>query len=119
MSLRIWSLLLAAFAALAGASGVHHGRNTSAQDAITVSMINNTYAPATLTVSAGTTVTWVNNEDPNGADVTHDIITDDYTTINSGFVDPGQSVSFTFTDPGTYHYVCDLHALMEGTITVQ
>jgi plastocyanin len=119
MSLRIRYLLLAAFLVLAGAFSVHHGSSASAQDAITVSMINNTFAPAALTVSAGTTVTWLNNEDPNGTDVTHDIITDDYTTINSGYVDPGQSASFTFTDPGTYHYVCDLHALMEGTITVQ
>ena len=36
-----------------------------AQSAVQVNMVNNLYMPATITVPAGTTVVWVNGEDPS------------------------------------------------------
>lgn len=97
----------------------HHAGHASADGSMTVQMVSNTYQPGTLTVSAGTTVIWENDEDPNGTDVTHDIISDDNVTLASDYLSPGQTYAVTLTTPGTYHYLCDLHNGMEGTVIVQ
>src|SRR5947209_5949186 len=80
----------------------HAGQLTS-DATVSVSMVNNVYAPATITVSAGTTVVWSNDEDPNGRDVTHDVIADDFTSWSSDYIDPGGTYSRTFDTPGTYN----------------
>jgi len=38
--------------------------------------------------------------------------------FSSGFVEPGQSYTVTFTEPGVYPYVCNLHAGMTGVVVV-
>ena len=86
---------------------------------VTVGMLNNDFMPQTITVPAGTTVTWVNNEDPNTLDNIHDVMADDYTSWSSAYLNPAESYAHTFTTPGTYHYLCDLHSLMEGTVVVR
>ena len=73
------------------------------------------FSPQTLTVKAGTTVTWT-----NGDSATHDVAstngpaTDASTTdlFSSGPLGSGQSFSFTFTKAGTYYYECTIHAAM-------
>lgn len=82
-------------------------------------MVNNEFVPKTITVPAGTTVTWVNDEDPNALDNIHDVMADDYTSWSSAYLNPGEGYSHTFTAPSTYHYLCDLHSRMEGTVIVQ
>jgi plastocyanin len=72
-----------------------------------------TFAPATLTVTVGDTVTWT-NMDP----VIHTA------TANSGAFDTGdlaqgESGSITFTEAGTFSYICTPHPSMTGTIVVQ
>ncbi len=81
--------------------------------------VNNVFVPKTITVPAGTTVTWINDEDPNVLDNIHDVMADDYTSWSSAYLNPGDSYSHTFAAPGTYHYLCDLHSRMEGTVVVQ
>jgi plastocyanin len=113
-----------ALAVLGAALAVSHSpqlaRATQADDStVVVSMINNVFAPNQITVAAGTTVKWVNNEDPNGSDVTHDVMADDYTSWSSSYIDPGGSYSYTFAAPGTYNYLCDLHSGMVATVIVQ
>jgi plastocyanin len=71
------------------------------------------FTPATLTVAAGTTVTWTNNDA-----VPHTATASDG-TFDSGNLNPGQSFSFTFPTPGSFPYVCQYHAGMQGTIVVQ
>lgn len=88
----------------------------------TVSVVNDAYQPAALTVSAGTQVTWTWNTctgDGYGgqACVSHSVTFDDGTT--SATQDSG-SYSRTFANKGTYTYHCAVHgAAMSGTITVQ
>jgi plastocyanin len=72
-----------------------------------------TYTPATLTIAAGTTVTWTNDDS-----VPHTVTASDG-SFDSGNLNPGQSFSFTFSTPGSYPYVCQYHAGMQGTIVVQ
>jgi plastocyanin len=70
------------------------------------------YAPATLTIVAGTKVTWVNHDE-----VPHTIVDTDK-AFRSGALDTDDTYSYTFTKPGTYHYFCTLHPKMVGTIVV-
>ena len=72
---------------------------------------NSSFAPGTLTVTPGTTVTWSNRDT-----VTHN--TSSGTTWNAT-MEPGGSFSRTFADRGTFSYRCSIHAGVSGTITVQ
>ncbi|MEH6378248.1 plastocyanin/azurin family copper-binding protein [Streptomyces sp. KLMMK] len=81
----------------------------------TVSMMNFEFAPQSLTVNAGDTVTWVNNSGSTHT-TTSDAPRWDFT------VGPGQSSPpVSFNTPGTFPYHCTPHAGlgMTGTITVQ
>ena len=74
---------------------------------------NFSFAPATLTVTAGTTVTWINRDDvPHTA-------TDTDKRFNSKALDTDEQFSFKFDRPGTYNYFCALHPKMTGQITVK
>jgi plastocyanin len=70
------------------------------------------YSPATYTVVVGTTVTWLNNDT-----ATHSI-TENNGLFDSGPLPPGASFSYTFTQPGIYHYSCLYHPWMAGIIVV-
>ena len=37
----------------------------------------------------------------------------------SGIIEPGQSYTLTFTEPGVYSYTCNIHPAMNGTVVVQ
>jgi plastocyanin len=80
-------------------------------DAIVIS--NFMFSPMDTTIKAGTRVTWTNqDEEP------HTIASSDG-LFRSGALDTGESYSFEFDKPGTYHYVCTIHPRMIATITVQ
>jgi plastocyanin len=71
------------------------------------------FAPLSLTVKAGSTVTWTNrDEEPH-------TVTSDTGLFRSGAMDTDESFSYRFDKPGTYHYVCSIHPRMTGTIVVQ
>jgi plastocyanin len=71
------------------------------------------FAPGTLTIAVGDTVTWTNSDS-----MPHTATSED-DAFDSGNMDEGQSFSFTFTEPGTYEYRCDYHSDMTGTIVVE
>jgi plastocyanin len=71
------------------------------------------FAPATLTVKVGTTVTWANkDEEPH-------TVFSDTGLFRSGAIDTGEVFSFRFDQPGTYHFLCTIHPRMVGTIVVE
>jgi plastocyanin len=70
------------------------------------------YGPSVLTIRAGMTVTWINRDDEPH------VVTSTTKAFRSGALDTGQSYSFRFAAPGTYHYFCSLHPHMTGTIRV-
>ncbi|OCB64197.1 amidase [Mycobacterium malmoense] len=70
------------------------------------------FAPATLTVSVGTTVTWTNrDEEP------HTVAASDGSFHSPG-MGTGATFTHTFTTPGTFEYVCSIHPMMRGTVVV-
>jgi plastocyanin len=79
-----------------------------------VSIDNFTFTPASLTVKAGTTVTWSNKDD-----IPHGIASSNNAFKKSKALDTDDSYSFTFTTPGTYQYFCYIHPHMVGTIVVE
>jgi plastocyanin len=86
----------------------------NAAPATAVSIDNFTFTPQTLTVKAGTMVTWTNKDDiPHGIAATGNSFT------RSKALDTDDSYSFTFTTPGTYKYFCYIHPHMVGTIVVE
>lgn len=50
----------------------------------------------------------------------HDSATHTWTATNKTFGsgDLATGKTFTFTKPGTYSYICSIHASMHGTVTV-
>jgi plastocyanin len=70
------------------------------------------YDPSSVTVSAGSTVTWVNN---GSTTVT---ITSPDGLFDSESVAAGGSFSYTFDTPGTFRYFCVPYPHMKGVITV-
>ena len=71
------------------------------------------FSPTSLTVKAGSTVTWTNEDDEP-----HTVVSDDK-LFRSGSLDTNETFKFTFDKPGTYHFTCSIHPRMVGTIVVQ
>ena len=72
-----------------------------------------TFLPQRITVKAGTTVTWINEDD-----VPHTIVSSSK-VFKSKALDTADKFSFTFTTPGTYDYFCSLHPHMTGAVVVE
>ena len=84
-----------------------------------VGMENVQFDPADVTIKAGETVTWTNNEG-----VAHDVEKTggpgpSFSSGPEGGMKEGDSFAQTFDQPGTYEYVCRVHAPgMAGTVEV-
>ena len=92
-----------------GNSSSSNGNNNNPNS---VSIANMTFNPASITVKAGTKVTWTNNDV-----MTHTVTADD-ASFNSGDISSGGIFSFTFSTVGTFNYHCSIHPSMTATITV-
>jgi plastocyanin len=106
VNLRTGVIRLAVVAALATQISVAHCEEVS------VTIDNFTFAPAQLTVKAGTTVTWTNRDD-----IPHTVVSAG--KFRSKALDTDDKYSFTFTSAGDYTYFCSLHPHMVGMIKVE
>src|SRR3984893_6750929 len=104
------SLLAAAQPELTAAD---EGAIRAAASPATIDIDNFAFAPATLTVTAGTTVTWKNDDDSPHR------IGDKNGTFKSAALDTDDSFSHTFAAPGEYPYICTIHPYMVGKIIVK
>lgn len=75
------------------------------------------YIPYELSVRAGETVTWT-NQDAAFHSVTSGAYGEPSGMFDSGHMDPGQSFRYVFSDPGRFAYHCTLHPWMEGVVDV-
>ena len=93
---------------------------TTLPAAVTVVIKDFAFRPDTVTIKAGTTVTWINQDDAphKVASNPHPAHTD-LPGLVSGTLSKGDSYSFTFTETGTFGYHCHLHPSMLGTIIVE
>ena len=87
-------------------------RATAAADTgVTISDFQ--FAPTSVTIDVGDTVTWTND-----GPTPHSATADDG-GFDTGIFDAGQSRSETFDQAGTFAYFCTPHPNMRGTITVR
>ena len=78
----------------------------------TVAIRDFAFAPANLTINAGDTVRFVNEDNaPHTA-------TADNGSFDTGNLNNGQSASLQFPSAGTFSYFCAVHPRMKGSITV-
>jgi amicyanin len=82
------------------------------QGANAVDITNFAFAPATLTVPVGSTVTWTNHDEEP-----HTVAAGDGSFHSPG-MGTGATYSFTFANPGTFDYMCSIHPFMHGTVVV-
>jgi plastocyanin len=94
----------------AGGGGADAGSGGGAK----VSMEGIKFNPASVTVKAGDTVTWTNNDS-----VGHDVTGDNFKSGDSGGLQNGDTFAQTFDKKGTFDYVCTVHPGMEGSVTVK
>ncbi|MGI8406848.1 MAG: ScyD/ScyE family protein [Thermomicrobiales bacterium] len=80
---------------------------------LSVEIVNFAFTPDTLQISTGAKVTWTNN------DTTAHTVTAKDGSFDSGNLNPGESFSFTFTQAGTFDYICNYHPNMTATIVVK
>lgn len=80
---------------------------------VTIPIKNFAYMPMTVTVAAGSTVTWKNLDgEPHTVTSTDGL-------FRSGALDQDESFSFKFTKPGVYKYICSIHPKMRAEIVVK
>jgi len=121
----IWPLLLPAMIGVlvlagCGGGGDGTGSSTGAErgagggSASKVEIANFMYAPASVEVAMGGSITWTNSDSsPHTATAQGD-----RGVLDTGTLKQGDSKTITFTSPGTYRYQCLFHPFMHGTVTV-
>jgi plastocyanin len=115
---RVWPAVLAgpvvvAILLVAGVKSPSASAQQAAATSAEVKIDNFSFAPATLTVPAGTTVTWTNRDD-----IPHTVVSDDK-VFKSKVMDTDEKFSYTFSKSGTYAYFCSVHPKMTGKVVVQ
>ncbi|MGI8690363.1 MAG: cupredoxin domain-containing protein [Thermomicrobiales bacterium] len=101
----VFALLLTSLVAVGTATSV------SADVAVTIN--NFRFTPPQITIPAGTTIKWTNQDGP-----THTVTSDMAGIFDSGNLAPNKSFSFTFNTPGTFAYHCSIHPTMMGSVVV-
>jgi plastocyanin len=103
-----WTGFCAALSLAAASCGAVH-----AAEPIKIGVKGFMFNPVTITVPAGSQVTWVNLDDEPHT------VASDTGMFRSGGLDTNETFSFKFDKPGTYHYTCSIHPKMVGTVVVQ
>jgi plastocyanin len=88
-----------------------HAREADAEEK-QVTIDNFTFSPTPIIIMAGSTVTWVNQDD-----IPHSIVCPDL-KMKSHPLDTDDSFSYRFDTVGTYDYICGLHPHMHGQVMV-
>jgi plastocyanin len=84
----------------------------AAAPASTVSMTKEAFVPEKLEVAAGTTITWINNDD-----MPHSVTANDG-QFDSGPIQPDKRYQWIAKGTGTIEYHCIFHPSMTATVTV-
>lgn len=107
------AVALGTIAAMAGGAAGFVALRPASSAGPQVEIRGEEYSPSTLSVAAGTTVTWLNHDD----DV--HTVTSSTDVFHSPGIETDETFTYTFTQPGTYEYFCKLHPLMTAQIVVR
>lgn len=75
---------------------------------------NFAFSPASLSVAAGDTVNWTNNDS-----VTHTVTSDTGTELQSPGINQNGTYQHVFQSTGVFAYHCTIHTTMHGSVTAQ
>jgi plastocyanin len=106
-------VVIAMLLLLAGTANVTANTQQAASATAEVKIDNFSFGPGTLTVPAGTTVTWTNRDD-----IPHTVVSTEG-VFKSKVLDTDEKYSFTFSKAGTFPYFCSIHPKMTGKVVVQ
>ena len=110
--LLVAATVVVALTAGGGASEEQAAAPAAGGDTVTIKGFR--YMPKDLTVKAGTSVTFVNDDT-----AAHTASANESGAFDTGGIDRGAKKSVTFDKPGTYAYICEFHPIMKGTLTVR
>ena len=85
----------------------------AAQTGPRIEITKHKFSSPTLTVPAGTTVTWLNRDED-----LHTVVSTTLAFKSAG-LETDEAYSYTFAKPGVYEYFCTLHPLMTGKVIVK
>lgn len=71
------------------------------------------FVPATITIPAGTEITWTNQDSASHT------VTSESGLFDSGTLSKNGSFSYLFNQTGTFKYYCTIHPYMKGTVIVE
>src|ERR687889_1372407 len=77
-----------------------------------VSIVDFAFQPMVIFVHRGDTVHWTNTGNSQHT------VDSDTEVFESDVLDPGQTYSYTFDQPGVFPYHCDIHPHMRGMVIV-
>jgi plastocyanin len=97
-----------------GESKKGQGAKVTAPGEAPIKIVSFQFTPPTVTVKAGTKVTWT-NEDTSVHSIKD---TSSLATPVSQDLGNGATFSITYGQPGTYSYICGIHQYMTGSVTV-
>jgi plastocyanin len=103
----------AALATVAPTAGAGVAGQAAATTGPQVTIDNFSFTPATITIPAGTALTWSNHDD------TPHTVTAADKSFGSAAILPNTQFSYTFNTPGTYSYFCSIHPFMTAKVIVQ
>ncbi len=117
------TLLLSSIVVVAGACGSDGKKDEGAKSASggtvsgepAIKIPNFQFEPKALTVKAGTTVKWTNEDT-----ATHSIKDTSQlaTPVSPDLAGKGSTFSITYGQPGSYSYICGIHQYMSGSVQV-
>lgn len=128
---RLTATLLSVAAMLLLVGGPLGTAEAAAQSPIVVEMANSLrFSPQEVRIEQGQSVRWVNTSQiahtvttdaGEALDASNVRLPDGAQAFNSGVLDPGETYTYTFNQPGTYQYVCVVHegVKMTGRVVVE
>lgn len=111
------TLLIAALALMvsgAGADAWQKGQKERKPVTHTVTIDATSYSPASLTITAGDSVVWVNKDM-----IPHTATSKKAGVFDSGAIAAGKSWKQTVKTKGELAYICQFHPTMKGTLIVK
>jgi plastocyanin len=107
------AVILLFFLSCSKKSSTAYPDSTGVVNSNTVSIYNMSFASKNISVTAGTTVTWTNDDD-----MQHTVTADD-NSFTSPTLQIGDTYTHTFNSIGTIGYHCSIHPGMKGSVAVK
>lgn len=85
-------------------------------ESVSTDKVKNIFIPDNIIIKKGSTVRWVNND--NVAHLLASVPVIGSGGIFSPTIEPGSTWQYTFNKAGEYYYICFIHKVMYGKVTV-